>query len=274
MDLSLIIHYDKSYIGIFKYIRIRESEKVVEVQRSDLVGEHIGGTASKTAKIIKKTEGGVLFIDEAYTLCLPSERDFGKEAVETLMANMNNNVNPKIKSPIMIFAGCKEQINDFLKMNPGLTRRVKTVSNFADFTPEELCGITKCKILQQSIRVLLGIEKEFISCFRKIPNSVIAQFNTELCNELFEAILTEQERRLNLHCTAGELEKFTGEDVPNGIKEFLKRKIVSDEVSVKSAGTNTDFVCTCYKSPEIILNIPGKLPLPVNPISEDESKAQ
>ena len=90
---------------------------------------------------------------------LPSERDFGKEAVEILMANMNNNVNPNIKNPIMIFAGYKEQMNDFLKMNPGLTRRAKTVSNFADFTPEELCDIKKCKILQHSIRVPLGIEK-------------------------------------------------------------------------------------------------------------------
>ena len=57
MDLSLTIHYNKSYIGIFKYIRIRESEKVEEVQCSDLVAEHIGSTASKTAKIIKKGEG-------------------------------------------------------------------------------------------------------------------------------------------------------------------------------------------------------------------------
>ena len=95
-----------------------------------------------------------------------------------------------------------------------------------------------------------------------------------MCNELFEAILTAQERRLSLHCNAGEIEEFTGEDVTNGIKEFLKRKIVSDEVSFKSVGTNTDFVCTCYKHPEIILNIPGQLPLPVSPISEDESKAQ
>ena len=83
----------------------------------------------------------------------------------------------------------------------------------------------------------LGIEKEFISCFQKILNSVIAQFSAELCNELFEAILTEQERRLSLYCTAGEMKKFTGEDVTNGIKEFLKRKIVPDEVGVKSVGT-------------------------------------
>ena len=79
----------------------------------------------------------------------------------------------------------------------------------------------------------LRIEKEFISRFREIPNSVIAQFNAELCNELFEAILTEQERRLSLHRTAGELEKFTGEDVTNGIKELLKKNVVSDEVSAK-----------------------------------------
>ena len=188
MDLSLTTHYDKSYIRIFKYILIRESEKVVEVQCSDLVAEHIGSTTSKTAKIIKIAERGVLFVDEAYTLCPPS---------------------PNIKNPIMIFAGHKEQMNAFLKMNLCLTRRVKTVLDFADFTPEELRDFTKCKILQQSIRVPLDIEKEFISCFQKIPNSVIAQFNAESCNELFEAILTEQERRLSLHCTTGELEKFT-----------------------------------------------------------------
>ena len=146
---------------------------------------------------------------------------------------------------------------------------MKTVLNFADFTSDTFCDIIKCKILKQSIRVPLGIEKEFISCFWKIPNSVIAQFNAELCNELFGAILTEQERRLSLHCTAGELEKFIGEDIANEIKEFFKKKVVSDEVSVKSVGTNTDFVCTCYKSPEIILNILGQLPLPVSPQSEN-----
>ena len=85
----------------------------MEVQRSDLVAEHIGDTASKTTKIIKKAEGGALIVDKAYTLCSASKRDFGKEAVETLIAYMNNNVNPNIKNPIMIFAGYKEQMNDF-----------------------------------------------------------------------------------------------------------------------------------------------------------------
>ena len=174
----------------------------MEVQRSDLFAEHIGGTTSKTAKIIKKAEGGVLFEDEACTLCSPSERDFGKEAVETLMAYMNNTVNPNIKNPMMIFAGYEETCENSFE--------------FCRFYSRDLCDITKCKILQQSIRVPFAIEKEFISCFRKIPNSVIAQFNAELYNELFEAILTEQERRLSLNCTADELEKFTGEDRKSG----------------------------------------------------------
>ena len=60
---------------------------------------------SPHAKIIKKAEGGVLFVDELYTLYFPSECDFGKKAVETIMANMNNNLNPNIKNHILTFAG-------------------------------------------------------------------------------------------------------------------------------------------------------------------------
>ena len=67
----------------------------------------------------------------------------------------------------------------------------------------------------------LGIEKEFISCFRKIPNSLIAQFNAELCNKLFEAILTEKEEKLSLHCTAGEQEKMLQFEPKNSSKEKL-----------------------------------------------------
>ena len=83
---------------------------------------------TKLQKSLRKLCGGegrrVLFVDQTYTLCSPPERDFGKEAVETVMANMNNNVTPKIKNPIMIVAGYKEQMNYFLKMNPDLTRLV------------------------------------------------------------------------------------------------------------------------------------------------------
>ena len=64
-----------------------------------------------------------------------------------------------------------------------------------------------------------------MSCFRKIPNSVIEQFNVELCNELFEVILKKQEKKLSLNCTAGKLEQFTGKGNMDGIKESLKDKL-------------------------------------------------
>ena len=114
MDLSLIIHYDKSYLGIFKDIPIRESEKLWRysvVNSSRNIWEAPQAKLWKSLRKLRRR--GVLFVDETYTLCAPSARDFGKEAVETLMANVNNNVNPKIKNPVMIVAGYKEQMNDF-----------------------------------------------------------------------------------------------------------------------------------------------------------------
>ena len=86
----------------------------MEVQRSDPIAEYNGGTTRKITTIIKKAEGRVLFVDETYTLCFPSKPHFGKETVETLMANMNNNANRNIKNNIMIFVGYKEQMNDLM----------------------------------------------------------------------------------------------------------------------------------------------------------------
>ena len=86
----------------------------MKVQRSDPIAEYNGGTTRKITKIIKNAEGCVLFVDETYTLCSPSKPNFGKETVETLMVNMNNNANRNIKNNIMIFVGYKEQMNDLM----------------------------------------------------------------------------------------------------------------------------------------------------------------
>ena len=90
--------------GIFKDIGIIDHDTVIEVQRSDLVAEHIGGTNAKTEKMLKKAEGRVLIVDEAYTLSSTSGKDYGKEAVEAMMAKMNANIDGKTKNPTFIFA--------------------------------------------------------------------------------------------------------------------------------------------------------------------------
>ena len=78
--------------GIFKDIGIIKNDTVIEVQRSDLVVEHIGGTNAKTEKILKKAERRVLIVDEAYTLSSTSGKNYGKEPVEAMMAKMNANI--------------------------------------------------------------------------------------------------------------------------------------------------------------------------------------
>ena len=95
-------------------MKIIKNEKIIEVQRSDLVAEHIGGTAQKTEKMLKLAEGGVFFLDEAYRLNSTSDRDYGKEALETIMARMNANPDKDVQNPIFIFAGYENEMEQFM----------------------------------------------------------------------------------------------------------------------------------------------------------------
>ena len=122
--------------------------KVVEVQRSDLVGEYVGSTAQKTRKVIEQAKGGVLFIDEAYTLSVPgSSKDFGTEAIEEIMRNMNDG------DPCVIVAGYPAEMEDFLATNPGLARRFKGDITFDDYTPGELAQIFMKRVESSEYRL-------------------------------------------------------------------------------------------------------------------------
>lgn len=106
----------------------------VEVGRADLVAEHIGGTAQKTNKVLESARGGVLFIDEAYDLHSESGQDFGREAVNAILAFMENHRN----DIVIIFAGYTDLMQDFLSMNPGLKSRIPHRFDFEDYTPAQL----------------------------------------------------------------------------------------------------------------------------------------
>lgn len=123
-------------------IGIIKEEKIIEVERKDLVGEYIGKTAVKTNAIINKAYGGVLFIDEAYSLNSPSENDFGKEAIATLIKAMEDQKGKFV----VIFAGYKEEMKTFLEMNPGLKSRIGYTFEFEDYTIEQLMEIFYKKI--------------------------------------------------------------------------------------------------------------------------------
>src|SRR5699024_2755494 len=109
----------------------------IEAERADLVGEYIGQTAQKTRAMIQKAMGGVLFIDEAYSLARGGEKDFGKEAIDTLVKHMEDHHNDFV----LILAGYPNEMERFLSLNPGLHSRFPFIMDFQDYEVTELMEI-------------------------------------------------------------------------------------------------------------------------------------
>ena len=111
---------------------------VVTATRDDLVGQYVGHTAPKTKEMLKRAQGGVLFIDEAYYLYKPdNERDFGAEAIEILLQEMET----RRSDVVVIFAGYKDRMEMFYNSNPGLSSRVAHHLDFPDYSDSELMAI-------------------------------------------------------------------------------------------------------------------------------------
>jgi AAA+ superfamily predicted ATPase len=111
----------------------------VEAGRADLVGDHVGATAPLVKRKFKEAQGGILFIDEAYSLCDSYENGFGDEAINTLVQEMENHRD----DVIVIFAGYTEPMQQFLDRNPGMLSRIAFQIEFEDYTTDELCDIAK-----------------------------------------------------------------------------------------------------------------------------------
>ncbi len=113
---------------------------VVSVTRDDLVGQWIGHTAPRTKEALKRAMGGVLFVDEAYTLYRPeNERDYGVEAVEILLQAMETHRDELV----VILAGYADRMERFFAFNPGFSSRIAHHVDFPDYRPEELLAIAE-----------------------------------------------------------------------------------------------------------------------------------
>ncbi len=129
---------------IYKCLSVLPKGQLVEVDRSGLVEGYIGQTAAKTKAVVESALGGVLFIDEAYTLTAGKDgKDFGQEAVDTLLKLMEDNRD----NLIVIVAGYTDLMKDFINSNPGLKSRFNKYINFEDYTGEQLYDIfiSMCK---------------------------------------------------------------------------------------------------------------------------------
>ena len=130
--------------------KIIQKNKLVEVGRTELVGEYVGQTAPKVKRAFDDAKGGVLFIDEAYSLIPSSERDFGHEAISAIIQEMEN----RRDEVLVIFAGYEELMAQFIETNPGLSSRISREIKFFDYTVDQLIAILELMINKRHYQLI------------------------------------------------------------------------------------------------------------------------
>lgn len=179
--------------SLFREMGILDKGQVVEVERADLVGEYIGHTANKTREQIKKALGGILFIDEAYSLARGGEKDFGKESIDTLVKNMEEYKD----NLILILAGYKAEMNWFLETNPGLRSRFPIIIEFPDYTIRELLGIAEMMLEKRQYQLTEEAKNELeLIITEHIKKGHEHSGNARLVRNLIEKAIRRQAIRL------------------------------------------------------------------------------
>ena len=196
---------------IYKTLGILSKGQLVEVDRSGLVAGYVGQTATKTSEVIEKAKGGVLFIDEAYSLNSSSENDFGQEAIDTILKAMEDNRDDLV----VIVAGYDGLMDRFIHSNPGLESRFNRYLHFDDYNLDEMMGIfqLQCK---KGCYELDDEAREAVRTFISEENTNSISFgNARGVRNIFEKVLVNQANRLAAmeNVTREDLMKITKEDV-------------------------------------------------------------
>ena len=153
---------------IYKSLGVLAREDVIEVTRSDLVANYVGQTAAKTVGVVNSALGGVLFIDEAYQLGEGGENDFGREAISTLVQELENHRNDFV----CIVAGyTKDMQEKFMSVNPGLPSRFPRTIIFEDYTVEEKLDIFTKSMEKQKLVLGDGALHAVKALFERVGNS-------------------------------------------------------------------------------------------------------
>lgn len=199
---------------LYKQIGVLSTGQLVECDRSGLVAGYVGQTAVKTQKKIEEAMGGVLFIDEAYSLARSADQgtDFGQEAIDTILKAMEDHRDEFV----VIVAGYTKPMETFIHSNPGLQSRFNKFIEFPDYTVDELLAIfdLNCRKYEyvpdpearEQVKTLLMLRKA------QMPENFA---NAREVRNLFETIITNQARRIAVleHPTKEEMQQITLEDL-------------------------------------------------------------
>ena len=202
---------------LFQEIGVLSKGQLVEVQRADLVGGYIGSTAPKTLEKIQEALGGILFIDEAYTLVGKGGNDFGQEAIDTLLVEMENHRDDFI----VIVAGYKEQMQSFIESNPGLASRFTSYFDFPDYTAPEMMEIFLRLCKKRDYRLTPEAEHDLLNYLQVLEQTRSTSFaNARTIRNLFESIVTKQSNRIlaSGHCEVESLQQLLPEDIQSAIQ--------------------------------------------------------
>ena len=167
--------------GLLKEIGIITTGKFIEVGRADLVAQYVGQTAPMVQSIFQMAKGGVLFIDEAYSLLEERRGEFGDEAINMIVQEMENNR----KDTIVIFAGYPDDMEKFFLRNPGLRSRVPFRINFEDYNVDEMLDICKLEAFKKGFLTDDIADKKIMEiCEKSIKNK--NNGNGRFCRNLIE----------------------------------------------------------------------------------------
>lgn len=207
--------------GIYRELGVLSRGHLVEVDRSRLVAKYVGQTAPQVMEVVKEALGGVLFIDEAYSLVSRrSENDFGYEAVDTLIKAMEDYRDDLV----VIVAGYPDKMEEFLNSNPGLQSRFNKYIHFDDYSPEELLEIFGRMCEKNGYKATPEAREKVGSMLKTLYENRSENFaNARTVRNLFEKLLTVQADRLAtmenisdeelVTITAGDVDKLDAEEL-------------------------------------------------------------
>lgn len=176
---------------LFKELGVLSKGHLVEVERADLVGEYIGHTAQKTREQIKRSLGGILFVDEAYSLARGGDKDFGKESIDCLVKAMEDHRGDLV----LILAGYREEMDYFLQTNPGLRSRFPIKIDFPDYSLNELLEIAQVFLAQRDYYLSPGAREELLRQLQ-VTHNFRHSGNARLVRNIIERAIRRQAVRL------------------------------------------------------------------------------